>query len=83
MAGTFAVRAVHHAMLFLALLAVCNLVSLTGVWMWKKWGVYGYGLISGLAMLVAMRIAPASALMSVVWGGIVASLIAAKWQHFE
>jgi peptidoglycan/LPS O-acetylase OafA/YrhL len=79
----FAARTAHHLMLFVALLAVCNLACLTGAWMWKKWGVYGYGMISGLAMLVGMRIAPASALMSIVWGAVVASLVAAKWRHFE
>jgi hypothetical protein len=34
-------------------------------------------------MLVAMRIAPASALSSVLWGGIVGALVASKWRHFE
>ena len=73
----------HHVMLFAALLAACNIVCLTGAWMWKKWGVYGYALLSGLATLVGMRIAPASALMSLVWVGVVGSIFFAKWRHFE
>jgi hypothetical protein len=79
----YAARMVHNAMLFLALLAVVNLVFLTGAWMWKKWGVYGYGLVSCLGMLVALKIAPASAMLNVVWGGIVTALVASKWRHFE
>jgi hypothetical protein len=82
-AADFALTAVHHSMLFLALLTVFNLIFLTGVWMWKKWGVYGYGSISILGMLVGMRVAPASALTSIAWCGIIGALIASRWRYFE
>jgi hypothetical protein len=70
-------------MLFLALLTVFNLLFLTGAWMWKKWGVYGYGLVTGLGMIVSMRLVPASVLMNLVWILIVGAIVVSKWRHFE
>lgn len=78
-----AARTANHIMLFLALLTVFNLLFLTGAWMWKKWGVYGYGLVTGLGMIVSMRLVPASVLMNLVWIIIVGAIVVSKWRHFE
>ncbi len=69
--------------LFLALIAAVNVAFLTGVWMWKKWGVYGYAMVSAIGMLAGMRVVPASAVTSLAWAFIVTTLIALKWRHFE
>jgi hypothetical protein len=73
----------NRIMLFLALLTVCNMVFLTGAWMWKKWGIYGYGLVSLLGMLAGLKLSAGSAMVSLAWGGIVGFLVATKWNHFE
>jgi hypothetical protein len=73
----------HNATLFLALLAAISVFFLAGAWMWKKWGVYGYGLITGLAMLVGVQSTPTSVTLNLLWCGVIGAVIAAKWRHFE
>ena len=67
----------------LAFLALCNVVFLTGVWMWKKWGVYGYCTLALLVMLVALKVSPVSALGSLAWGAAIAATIGPRWRYFE
>jgi len=76
-------RSSHNAMLFMALLAACSLGSLTGAWMWKKWGVYGYAGISCLGLVVGLRASPVSAVVNVASAVIVAGSVAARWRYFE
>ena len=78
-----AARSSHNAMLFMALLAACSLGCLTGAWMWKKWGVYGYAAISFLGFIVGWRASPVSSLVNIAGTVLVAANVAAKWRDFE
>jgi hypothetical protein len=82
-AAASAARSSHNAMLFMALLAVCSLGCLTGAWMWKKWGVYGYAAISCLGFIVGWRASPVSALVNIAGTVVVAASVALKWRDFE
>jgi hypothetical protein len=76
-------RAASRYFTFLALLSLCNAGSATGMWMWKKWGVYGYGFCSALGAIIGFKIAPASAIGSLLGNGIVVAILASKWRYFE
>jgi hypothetical protein len=68
---------------FMALIALVNVVFLTGAWMWKKWGVYGYGGFVLFGGLIGAQAASAMSAGSVMWGLIVVGIVASKWKDFE
>jgi len=41
--GANAIAHTSKMLHFMALAAFGHVVFMTGMWMWKKWGVYGYG----------------------------------------
>jgi hypothetical protein len=51
--------------------------------MWKKWGVYGYGAVTVVGMLVGAHVARASVLGNLVWGIIVVLIVIPRWKYFE
>jgi len=81
--AAMAARSASKLLHGLAFLALCNVVFLTGVWMWKKWGVYGYCTLALLVMLVALKVSPVSALGSLAWGAAIAATIGPRWRYFE
>ena len=82
-AGAALAKTLHNTFLFLALLTAFEIAFLTGIWMWKKWGVYGYGAIASLGLIVGLRVSPTSSMVNLVWAIMVAVAIASKWRHFE
>ncbi len=77
------IRSAQHAFHVAALLIVMRLAALTGVWMWKKWGVYLYATISAAALLLAYRTAPTTTIANLVVGVIVVGIIVPRWHMFE
>jgi hypothetical protein len=67
----------------LALLALANIVFLTGVWMWKKWGVFGYGAFAVIGALVGFKNAPIAGFIGIAWLKLLAVKVAGKWRDFE
>lgn len=68
---------------FLALVALCNVVFLTGAWMWKRWGVYGYFCFMLFGALIGMKTSPVASVVGLMWGAVIAAIVAPKWKHFE
>jgi len=82
-AAALASRHLSTTMHLLALLAFANVVFLTGVWMWKKWGVYGYGAFSLIGTLAGLKSSPIAAFVGLAWFMILAVKVAGKWNDFE
>jgi hypothetical protein len=76
-------RSLHNTLLFLALLDACAIACLTGVWMWKRWGVYGYVAIACLGFFVGFRASPFSSGVNGAGSILVAGIVAMRWREFE
>jgi hypothetical protein len=77
--------AYHAARLlqFMAVLALLNGLSLAGIWAWKKWGAYGYGICAFGAALLAFRTSVVSGVGGLAGTGFVMALVISKWSSFE
>jgi hypothetical protein len=73
----------HNTLLLLTLLTVANLVFLSGTWMWKQWGVYGYGIVTFAGMLAGMHVARSSVFVNLIWAIVIVMIIVPKWQNFD
>jgi hypothetical protein len=69
--------------LFFAALCVVILVCLSGVWTWKKWGVYGYAILQLVTLWLVVNVSRASLVMSLAWDFVVLLILTTKWRHFE
>jgi hypothetical protein len=69
----------------LAVAAAANFVFAIGMWMWKKWGIYGFIASAAVALvinIIAGLVVPGiiSAIISI---GILLFLVRDKWDEFE
>ncbi|MEP7290920.1 MAG: hypothetical protein ABI835_04010 [Chloroflexota bacterium] len=70
--------------LLLAGLAVVNLVSVYGLWTWKKWGFYLFIATASVALLIniSMGIPLSTSLFGLIGIGILGILLRDRWQYF-
>ena len=70
----------------LGIASVFQFISAAGIWMWKRWGVYGYAVIIvlglGLNLAIGTNIAVAFG-STVIGGAILYALIKDKWDYFD
>ena len=73
----------HDQLLFLAAVSVANVAFLSGIWAFKKWGVYGYLGFSLVGAFAGLSVRPGPVLFSLAWAGAMVFLMAPRWRHFE
>lgn len=69
----------------LALLGVVNTVSAVGIWLWKKWGVYGVVGTAAVALVVNLIVGvpPMNAFFGLAGPGILIFLVRPLWRGFR
>jgi hypothetical protein len=72
-------------MVVVACLAIARLVSLVGIWGWKRWGIYGYLGCSVLSSIMSFRAGttPAAILYDVLTTALVTTMLLAKRHQFD
>ncbi len=85
--GAFADQSVHHVasrlVLVLAVFQVAQLISVLGMWAWKRWALMGYFLTSIFAILGVMKMTGETPLWSMIWLGIVLVGVFPRLAMFE
>jgi len=84
--GVDGAAAAHKKLLFLTFLVTLELVFVTGIWMWKKWGVYGVALLSVFGVVVGLSgtaMSKVGSMTGLVFDVLLMLLIAARWTDFE
>ena len=66
-------------------LAILNIILVIGVWMWKKWGFYGFCVSAAIAVVLNLYIGLgiAGSLSGLLGVAIVFFLIGKRWHHFS
>jgi hypothetical protein len=68
----------------LAAASIGNLACAVGVWMWKKWGVYGFGALTALGLVVNLMAGMGPrALTGVIGLVLIIVLVRPYWDQFE
>jgi hypothetical protein len=78
-------RSAAKLMVVVACLAIARLVSLVGIWGWKRWGIYGYLGCSVLSSIMSFRAGttPAAILYDVLTTALVTTMLLAKRHQFD
>ena len=68
----------------LIVLGVANFIFVIGVWKWKKWGVYGFGVVSLVAFVINLiSIGILGAIFGLVGLGILIFLLRNAWAQMD
>ncbi|MCB0365625.1 MAG: hypothetical protein H6624_04330 [Bdellovibrionaceae bacterium] len=78
-------KATEGLIMGLGVMAVLNTVFAAGIWMWKKWGVYGFYASAVVALIVNVYIGLSvfQSLLGLLGPVIVYLLTKGRWQRFE
>jgi len=78
---------VHHAasriVAVVAMFQIAQLVSVCGMWAWKRWALFGYFVTSVLAMGGAFRLTGELSYWSLGWLGVVFLCVFTRMSMFE
>lgn len=77
-------KASNEVLYFLAFLAVVNVILAAGVWVWKKWGVYGFyvSIVIAFAVNIYMGLGFYGSLAGLFGGVIIYFTTKKRWKHF-
>ncbi|MEO8874783.1 MAG: hypothetical protein ABI461_04275 [Polyangiaceae bacterium] len=74
---------VSRAVLALTIFQIAQLVSVCGMWAWKRWAVLGYFATTGLEMLGVIKLTGQIPYSSLIWAGVVLLAVFPRIGSFE
>jgi len=69
---------------FMGVMAIVNVILAVGIWMWKKWGVFGFYGVVTMAFVINLYVGLgiANSLMGVVGAVLIFFTTKNRWEHF-
>ena len=84
---TFGSDGAHHAatrvVAVVALFQIMQMISVMGMWAWKRWAMMGYFLTSIFAIFAVMKMDGSAPTWSIVWLAVVALAVFPRISMFE
>jgi hypothetical protein len=79
------IASMQQYMLLYIALAAAQLACMFGLWNWKKWGAYGFALLSVLLFLASAKTDPHHnfSYSNFFWLALVGVAVAPKWSYFQ
>ena len=77
-------KAIAGLLYVLGTVALVNVVLAVGIWNWKKWGVYGFYIMTGMSFVINIYIdvGLVSSLLGLLGAVLVYLLTRSRWQYF-